>query len=269
MVDSIFYTDKSYSHIQIIYLKYSRRQVFTLKDLITILNYQQFLDTLDSLYLILDQKGIILAVNESLRKFVIDDLNRKHPERKGIIEGMSYSDLILTGSWGEMILDGRIKAFTGCINEKVKKRFVDVNRDEILEGLMTPIIDKDNNVLYVTVNIEIVTGKKIFELKKNLSFFSLKEVLFLNEIVNAKSEFEIYSNTDSFLDFYNLGFSESSKRKIDRALMSDSGVFNRSEYVKRINFKIVKHVINLNELLLCMKFNNMRLDKQVEEIIPD
>jgi len=243
--------------------------VFKLKDLITILNYQQFLDTLDSLYLILDSNGIILAVNEALRKFVIDDLNRKHPERKGIIEGMPYSDLILTGSWGEMILDGRIKAFNGCINEKTKRRFVDVNRDEILEGLMTPILDKNNDVRYVTVNIEIVTGKKIFELKKNLSFFSLKEVLFLNEIVNAKSEFEIYSNTDSFLDFYNLGFSESAKRRIDRALMSDSGVFNRSEYVKRINFKIVKHVINLNELLLCMKFNNMRLDKQSEEVSPD
>ncbi len=240
-----------------------------MKDLITLLNYQQFLDTLDSLYLILDSNGIILAVNESLRKFVIDDLNRKLPERKGTIEGMLYSELILTGNWGEMILDGRIKAFNGCIKEKTKRRFVDVNRDEILEGLMTPILDKDNNVRYVTVNIEIVTGKKIFELKKNLSFFSLKEILFLNEIVNAKSEFEIYSNTESFLDFYNLGFSESAKRKIDRALMSDSGVFNRSEYVKRINFKIVKRVIYLNELLLCMKFNNMRLDKQSEEVSPD
>jgi len=233
-----------------------------LKDLITILNYQQFLDTLDSLYLILDAKGIILAANEALRKFVIDDLNSKLPERKGVIEGMSYSELILTGNWGDIIIDGRVKTFTDCVVEKTKKRFIDVNRDEILEGLMTPILDKHNNVRYVTVNIEIVTGQKIFELKKNLSFFSLKEVLFLNEIVNAKSEFEIYSNTDSFLDFYNLGFSESAKRKIDRALMSDSGVFNRSEYVKRINFKIVKHVINLNELLLCMKFNNMRLETE-------
>jgi len=233
-----------------------------LKDLITILNYQQFLDTLDSLYLILDAKGIILAANEALRKFVIDDLNSKLPERKGVIEGMSYSELILTGNWGDIIIDGKVKTFTDCVEEKTKKRFIDVNRDEILEGLMTPILDKHNNVRYVTVNIEIVTGQKIFELKKNLSFFSLKEVLFLNEIVNAKSEFEIYSNTDSFLDFYNLGFSESAKRKIDRALMSDSGVFNRSEYVKRINFKIVKHVINLNELLLCMKFNNMRLETE-------
>ncbi len=233
-----------------------------MKDLITILNYQQFLDTLDSLYLILDAKGIILAANEALRKFVIDDLNSKLPERKGVIEGMSYSELILTGNWGDIIIDGRVKTFTDCVVEKTKKRFIDVNRDEILEGLMTPILDKHNNVRYVTVNIEIVTGQKIFELKKNLSFFSLKEVLFLNEIVNAKSEFEIYSNTDSFLDFYNLGFSESAKRKIDRALMSDSGVFNRSEYVKRINFKIVKHVINLNELLLCMKFNNMRLETE-------
>jgi len=240
-----------------------------LKDLITIFNYQQFLDTLDSLYLILNPKGIILAVNEALKKFVIDDLNRKNPERKGIIEGMSYSELILTGNWGEMILDGRVRTFNGCINEKAKKRFVDVNRDEILEGLMTPILDNDNNVRYVTVNIEIVTGKKIFELKKNLSLFSLKEVLFLNEIVNAKSEFEIYSNTESFLDFYNLGFSESAKRKIDRALMSDSGVFNRSEYIKRINFKIVKHVIDLNELLLCMKFSNMRLEKDAEAINAD
>lgn len=233
-----------------------------MKDLITILNYQQFLDTLDSLYLILDAKGIILAANEALRKFVIDDLNSKLPERKGVIEGMSYSELILTGNWGDIIIDGRVKTFTDCVAEKTKKRFIDVNRDEILEGLMTPILDNHNNVRYVTVNIEIVTGQKIFELKKNLSFFSLKEVLFLNEIVNAKSEFEIYSNTDSFLDFYNLGFSESAKRKIDRALMSDSGVFNRSEYVKRINFKIVKHVINLNELLLCMKFNNMRLETE-------
>jgi len=240
-----------------------------LKDLITILNYQQFLDTLDSLYLILDPNGIILAANEALKKFVIDDLNRKHPERKGVVEGISYSDLILTGNWGEFILEGRVKAFNGCLNEKTKKRFVDVNRDEILEGLMTPIIDKDNKVRYITVNIEIVTGKKIFELKKNLSFFSLKEVLLLNEIVNAKSEFEIYSNKDSFLDFYNLGFSESAKRKIDRVLMSDSGVFNRSEYVKRINFKIVKYVINLNELLLCMKFNNMRLDKQPNDFNTD
>jgi hypothetical protein len=240
-----------------------------LKDLITILNYQQFLDTLDSLYLILDPNGIILAANEALKKFVIDDLNRKHPERKGVVEGISYSDLILTGNWGEFILEGRVKAFNGCLNEKTKKRFVDVNRDEILEGLMTPIIDKDNKVRYITVNIEIVTGKKIFELKKNLSFFSLKEVLFLNEIVNAKSEFEIYSNKDSFLDFYILSFSESAKRKIDRVLMSDSGVFNRSEYVKRINFKIVKYVINLNELMLCMKFNNMRLDKQSNDFNTD
>ena len=240
-----------------------------MKDLITILNYQQFLDTLDSLYLILDPNGIILAANEALKKFVIDDLNRKHPERKGVVEGISYSDLILTGNWGEFILEGRVKAFNGCLNEKTKKRFVDVNRDEILEGLMTPIIDKDNKVRYITVNIEIVTGEKIFELKKNLSFFSLKEVLFLNEIVNAKSEFEIYSNKDSFLDFYNLSFSESAKRKIDRVLMSDSGVFNRSEYVKRINFKIVKYVINLNELMLCMKFNNMRLDKQSNDFNTD
>ena len=240
-----------------------------MKDLITILNYQQFLDTLDSLYLILDTNGIILAANEALKKFVIDDLNRKHPERKGVVEGISYSDLILTGNWGEFILEGRVKAFNGCLNEKTKKRFVDVNRDEILEGLMTPIIDKDNKVRYITVNIEIVTGEKIFELKKNLSFFSLKEVLFLNEIVNAKSEFEIYSNKDSFLDFYNLSFSESAKRKIDRVLMSDSGVFNRSEYVKRINFKIVKYVINLNELMLCMKFNNMRLDKQSNDFNTD
>lgn len=236
-----------------------------MKDLITILNYQQFLDTLDSLYLILDSNGIILAANEALRKFVIDDLNRNHPERKGIIEGMAYPDLILTGNWGEIIIDRRIKEFTECIYEKSKKRFVDVNRDEILEGLMTPILDKDSNVRYITINIEIVTGKKIFELKRNLSFFSLKEILFLNEIVNAKSEFEIYTNTDTFLDFFNLHFSESAKRKIDRVLMSDSGVFNRSEYVKRINFKIIKHIINLNELLLCMKFNNMRVEEQPEQ----
>jgi hypothetical protein len=235
-----------------------------LKDLITILNYQQFLDTLDSLYLILTPNGRILAVNEALRRFVIDDLNRKRPELKGKIEGMTYSDLILTGNWGEIILDGRIKNFTDCMDERCKKRFVDINRDEILEGLMTPILDEDNNVRYVTVNIEIVTGNKIFELRKNLSFFSLKEVLFLNEIVNAKSEFEIYSNKESFMDFYNLTFSEVSKRQIDRALMSDSGFFNRSEYVKRINFKIVKHIIDLNEFLLCMKFNNMRLEKQLE-----
>jgi hypothetical protein len=66
------------------------------------------------------------------------------------------------------------------------------------------------------------------------------------------------------MDFYNLTFSEVSKRQIDRELMSDSGFFNRSEYVKRINFKIVKHIIDLNEFLLCMKFNNMRLEKQLE-----
>ncbi len=235
-----------------------------MKDLITILNYQQFLDTLDSLYLILNPNGRILAVNEALRRFVIDDLNRKLPDQKGIIEGMTYSDLILTGNWGEIILEGRVKTFTDCIAGRCKKRFVDINRDEILEGLMTPIVDENNDVRYVTVNIEIVTGNKIFELRKNLSFFSLKEVLFLNEIVNAKSEFEIYSNKESFMDFYNLTFSEVSKRQIDRALMSDSGFFNRSEYVKRINFKIVKHIIDLNEFLLCMKFNNMRLEKQLE-----
>jgi hypothetical protein len=235
-----------------------------LKDLITILNYQQFLDTLDSLYLILNPAGRILAVNEALRRFVIDDLNRKRPELKGRIEGMTYSDLILTGNWGEIILDGRVKTFTDCIAERCKKRFVDINRDEILEGLMTPIVDNNNDVRYITVNIEIVTGNKIFELRKNLSFFSIKEVLFLNEIVNAKSEFEIYSNKESFMDFYNLTFSEVSKRQIDRELMSDSGFFNRSEYVKRINFKIVKHIIDLNEFLLCMKFNNMRLEKQLE-----
>lgn len=235
-----------------------------MKDLVTILNYQQFLDTLDSLYLILNPAGKILAVNEALRRFVIDDLNRKRPELKGRIEGMTYSDLILTGNWGEIILEGRVKTFTDCIAERCKKRFVDINRDEILEGLMTPIADDNNDIRYVTVNIEIVTGNKIFELRKNLSFFSLKEVLFLNEIVNAKSEFEIYSNKESFMDFYNLTFSEVSKRQIDRALMSDSGFFNRSEYVKRINFKIVKHIIDLNEFLLCMKFNNMRLEKQLE-----
>lgn len=234
-----------------------------MKDLITILNYQQFLDTLDSLYVILSPTGKILAVNEALRNFVIDDLNRKRPDLKGKIEGMTYSELVLTGNWGEIILDGRVRAFEECINEKRKKRFVDINRDEILEGLMTPIVDQDV-VRYVTVNIEIVTGNKIFELRKNLSFFSIKEVLFLNEIVNAKSEFEIYSNTEPFLDFFNLNFSEATKRKIDRALMSDSGVFNRSEYVKRINFKIIKHIINLNEFLLCLKFNNMRLEKQLE-----
>lgn len=234
-----------------------------MKDLITILNYQQFLDTLDSLYLILSPKGKILACNEALRNFVIDDLNRKRPELKGIIEGMNYSDLVLTGNWGEIILDGRVNAFKECINTRCKKRFVDINRDEILEGLMTPILDKDV-VRYVTVNIEIVTGNKIFELRKNLAFFSIKEVLFLNEIVNAKSEFEIYSNTEPFLDFYNLSFSEATKRKIDRALMSDSGIFNRSEYVKRINYKIIKHIINLNEFLLCLKFNNIRLEKQIE-----
>lgn len=235
-----------------------------MKDLITILNYQQFLDTLDSLYLILTPKGRILAVNDALRKFVIDDLNRLRPDLKGEILGMSYSELIMTGNWGEIILDGRIQAFNECVAGKNKKRFVDINRDEILEGLISPIIDENNYVRYVTVNIEIVTGNKIFELRKNLSFFSLKEVLFLNEIVNAKTEFEIYSNTEPFLDFYNLNFSETAKRKIDRALMSDSGFFNRSEYVKRINFKIIKHIINLNEFLLCMKFNNMRLDKQLE-----
>lgn len=243
---------------------YYSRWLIILKDLITILNYQQFLDTLDSLYLVLNPKGKILAANEALRKFVIDDLGRKRPDLKGKIEGMSFSELILTGNWGEIILEGRVKAFTECIAEKAKKRFVDINRDEILEGLITPILDENNNARYVTVNIEIVTGNKIFELRKNLSFFSLKEVLFLNEIVNAKSEFEIYSNTESFMDFYNLHFSETSKRKIDRALMSDSGFFNRSEYVKRINFKIAKHIIDLNEFLLCMKFNNMRLEKQLE-----
>ena len=235
-----------------------------MKDLITILNYQQFLDTLDSLYLILTPKGKILAANNALRKFVIDDLNRKRPDLKGEIVGMTYSELIMTGNWGEIIIDGRLKAFNECVAERSKKRFVDINRDEILEGLITPIIDENNYVRYVTVNIEIVTGNKIFELRKNLSFFSIKEVLFLNEIVNAKSEFEIYSNTEPFLDFYNLNFSEITKRKIDRALMSDSGFFNRSEYVKRINFKIIKHIINLNEFLLCMKFNNMRLEKQLE-----
>lgn len=234
-----------------------------MKDLITILNYQQFLDTLDSLYIILSPAGKILAANEALRRFVIDDLNRKRPELKGRIEGMSYSDLILTGNWGEIILDGRVNAFKECVTNRCKMRFVDINRDEILEGLMTPIID-NGVVRYVTVNIEIVTGNKIFELRKNLSFFSIKEVLFLNEIVNAKSEFEIYSNTEPFLDFFNLNFSEATKRKIDRALMSDSGVFNRSEYVKRINYKIIKHIINLNEFLLCLKFNNMRLDRQLE-----
>ena len=234
-----------------------------MKDLITILNYQQFLDTLDSLYLILSPKGRILAVNEALRRFVIDDLNRKRPELKGQIEGMDYADLVLTGNWGEIILDGRLNAFKDCVNTGSKKRFVDINRDEILEGLITPIVDK-GAVRYVTVNIEIVTGNKIYELRKNLSFFSIKEVLFLNEIVNAKSEFEIYSNTEPFLDFFNLNFSEAIKRKIDRALMSDSGVFNRSEYVKRINFKIIKHIINLIEFLLCMKFNNLRSDKQIE-----
>lgn len=235
-----------------------------MKDLITILNYQQFLDTLDSLYIILSPGGKILAANEALRRFVIDDLNRKRPDLKGKIEGMTYSDLIMTGNWGEIILDGRVNTFTSCVAEKCKKRFVDINRDEILEGLMTPILDENNNVRYVTVNIEIVTGNKIFELRKNLSFFSLKEVLFLNEIVNAKSEFEIYSNTESFMNFYNLNFSEAAKRQIDRALMSDSGFFNRSEYVKRINFKIAKYIIDLNEFLLCMKFNNMRLEKQLE-----
>jgi len=234
-----------------------------LKDLITILNYQQFLDTLDSLYLVLSPGGTILAVNEALRKFVIDDLNRKRPDLKGKIEGMTYSDLIMTGNWGEIILDGRVKTFTDCVAEKCKKRFVDINRDEILEGLMTPILD-DDIVRYVTVNIEIVTGNKIFELRKNLSFFSIKEVLFLNEIVNAKTEFEIYSNKESFMNFYNLNFSEAAKRQIDRALMSDSGFFNRSEYVKRINFKMAKYIIDLNEFLLCMKFNNMRLEKQLE-----
>jgi len=66
------------------------------------------------------------------------------------------------------------------------------------------------------------------------------------------------------MDFYNLNFSEAAKRQIDRSLMSDSGFFNRSEYVKRINFKIAKYIIDLNEFLLCMKFNNMRLDKQLE-----
>jgi len=234
-----------------------------LKDLITILNYQQFLDTLDSLYLILSPGGKILAANEALRKFVIDDLNRKRPDLMGKIEGMTYSDLIMTGNWGEIILEGRVKTFTDCVAEKCKKRFVDINRDEILEGLMTPILD-DDIVRYVTVNIEIVTGNKIFELRKNLSFFSIKEVLFLNEIVNAKTEFEIYSNKESFMNFYNLNFSEAAKRQIDRALMSDSGFFNRSEYVKRINFKMAKYIIDLNEFLLCMKFNNMRLEKQLE-----
>ncbi|HOP64647.1 MAG TPA: hypothetical protein PK358_16765 [Spirochaetota bacterium] len=233
-----------------------------MKDLINIFNYQQFLDTLDSLYLILNPEGVILVVNEALKNFVIDDLNNRYPERNGIIEGLTYSELTLTGNRGEIIRDGRDRAFEECISEKTKKRFIDINRDEILEGLMTPILDK-NRVRYVTVNIEVVTAKKIFELRKNLSFFSLKEVLFLNEIVNSKSEFEIYSNKDSFIDFYNLNFSEATKRKIDRALMSDSGVFNRSEYIKRINYKIIKHVINLNELLLCMKFNNMRLEKQL------
>lgn len=235
-----------------------------MKDLINILNYQQFLDTLDSLYLILDSGGRILACNEALKKFVIDDLNRTRPEIKGKIEGMTFSELTLTGNYGEIIIKGRAKALTDSVSEKCKKRFVDINRDEILEGLITPIIDENNTVRYITINIEIVTGNKIYELRKNLAFFSIKEVLFLNEIVNAKSVFEIYSNTDHFLDFYNLNFSETAKRKIDRSLMSDSGFFNRSEYVKRINFKIAKHIIDLNEFLLCLKFNNIRLEKQIE-----
>ena len=230
-----------------------------MKDLINIFNYQQFLDTLDSHYLVLDTKGVILAYNEALKQFVLKDVNNKYPELNGNVAGMTYEDLVLTGNWGNIIVNERMKKFNECIEERSKKRFVDVNRNEILEGLITPIFDDNGNVRYVTVNIEVVTGKKIFELKKNLSFFSLKEIQFLKEIVNQKTELEIFTNTDSFIDFYNLHLTESSKRIIDRALMSDSGFFNRSEYLKRVNNKLQKRHINLNEFLLCLKFTISRL----------
>ena len=230
-----------------------------MKDLINIFNYQQFLDTLDSHYLVLDTRGVILAFNEALKQFVINDVNNRYPESNGEIIGMSYEDLVLTGNWGKIIITERMKKFNECIEERCKKRFVDVNRNEILEGLLTPIFDDSGDVRYVTVNIEVVTGKKIFELKKNLSFFSLKEIQFLKEIVNQKTELEIFTNRDSFIDFYNLHLTESSKRIIDRALMSDSGFFNRSEYLKRVNNKLLKRHINLNEFLLCLKFTISRL----------
>ena len=230
-----------------------------MKDLINIFNYQQFLDTLDSHYLVLDIKGVILACNEAFKQFVIKDINQKYPELKGQIAGMTYEDIVLTGNWGSIIVRERMKKFHESIEERCKKRFVDVNRNEILEGLITPIFDDSGKVRYVTVNIEVVTGKKIFELKKNLSFFSLKEIQFLKEIVNQKTELEIFTNSEAFLDFYNLHLTESSKRIIDRALMSDSGFFNRSEYLKRVNNKLLKRHISLNEFLLCLKFTISRL----------
>ena len=225
-----------------------------MQNLTSIFNYQQFLDTLDSHYLVLDTNRVILAYNEAFKQFVIKDINNKHPELNGKIEGMTYEDLVLTGNWGKIIIFERIKKLMECIEERCKRRFIDVNRNEILEGLMTPIFDDSGNVRYVTVNTEVVTGKKIFELKKNLSFFSLKEIQFLKEIVHQKTELEIFTNKDSFLDFYNLNLTESSKRIIDRALMSDSGFFNRSEYLKRVNNKLLKRHIELNEFLLCLKF---------------
>lgn len=230
-----------------------------MKEVINGFNYQQFLDTLESHYLVLDTGGVILAINEALRQFVVKDLGGKVPGNKGDIIGMRYEDLVLTGNWGKIIISERMKKFRECIEERSKKRFVDINRNEILEGFMTPIFDEKGKVCYVTVNVEVVTGKKIFELKKNLSFFSVKEVQFLKEIVNQKTELEIFTNRESFQDFYHLHLTESSKRIIDRALMSDSGFFNRSEYLKRVNNKLIKRNIDLNEFLLCLKFSISRL----------
>jgi len=216
-------------------------------------NIQQVIDSLDSLYAILDLNGAFLAVNRSLKKFVTEGAQYRNIELSTDIIGMNLFEVTRAGHFGDIIVTERMKKLEECIAEKAKKKFFDINRNEMMEGIFIPLLNAGNDVRLVLMKVDVVSSIKQSELRKNLLLFSNKEKIFLKEIVRHKTLSEIYLIDVSFPDFYNLNLTEASKRMIDRALLDNSGFFNRSAYVLRIDKKLKQHDIPSKDLLLCMK----------------
>lgn len=215
--------------------------------------FQKFIDSFENPCLIINPEGVVIYVNEALEKLVIDDIRIKHPETNGKINGLTYIDLTLSGECGELILPERINRFKECITKKSKTKFIDINRNNVFEGVFTPVCDDNDVIQFIHTSLSIITEQKELEYKRNILFFSDKEMLFLKEMVNYVSIRDIFKNKHNFRDFYVLSISEETKRKIERSLKSDSGFFNRSEYVNRIDVKLIRNNIILNEFLLSLK----------------
>lgn len=196
--------------------------------------------------------GVILICNEALTELVSDNTGEEKLIHNNELRGMNYTDITASGDWGRFILHERILQFNKCVNEKIRTTFTDVNRNKIFSGSFNPIFDHGEKLHSVFANLEIVNEQRFTELKKNLMYFSFKEILFLQQIVSYLSMNEIYKIKENFRTFYQLNLSENIKKTIDRELQSNSGFFNRSEYLNRINTKIIRNRINLHEFMLSM-----------------